>query len=170
MKALLIIDMLKDFVEPGAPLEVPGALDIVPNIKREIESARACGNHVIYVNDVHAKDDAEFKVWPPHAVRGSEGAKVVESIAPLEGDPIIEKTSYSGFYATNLETLLEQLGVTDLIITGVVTNICVLYTAADALMRGFSVEIPEGCVAALSDEDHTFALKQINSVLKPRQI
>ncbi|NIM19840.1 MAG: isochorismatase family protein [Candidatus Latescibacteria bacterium] len=170
MDALLIVDMLKDFIEPGAPLEVPQASDIVPNIKREIAKARACGAPVIYINDAHRDDDPEFCVWPRHAVRGTDGAKVVEEIAPLEGDPVIEKTSYSGFFGTDLEARLRTLGAKKLTITGVVTNICILYTAADALMRGFEVEIPEDCVAALNDEDHRFALKQIKSVLKPRQV
>jgi nicotinamidase-related amidase len=169
MQALLVVDMLNDFVRPGAPLEVPGALRIVPNIQRRIETARANNIPVLYVNDAHEAEDAEFTVWPPHAVKGTNGAEVVDDIAPHRGDAVIEKTSYSGFYRTDLEERLRSMGVTNVTITGVVTNICVLYTAADALMRGFEVEIPEDCVAALNDDDHRFAIKQIKEVLKPSQ-
>ncbi len=68
-----------------------------------------------------------------------------------------------------MDERLRSMGVTKLTIAGVVTNICVLYTAADALMRGYEVEVPEDCVAALDADDHRFALKQIKEVLKPSQ-
>lgn len=169
MKALLVIDMLKDFVEPGAPLEVPEAREIIRNIKREISRARLHRIPVIYVQDAHDKDDPEFRAWPRHAVKDSDGAKTIEQLAPLKEDTIIEKVSYSGFFKTALDRKLRALGVDCVILTGVLTNICILYTAVDALMRGFTVEIPEDCVAAVNDEDHRFALKQIKEVLKPRQ-
>jgi nicotinamidase-related amidase len=169
MQALLVIDMLNDFVAPGAPLEVPGARAMVPNVKQRIESARAGNIPVIYVNDSHEENDAEFNVWPPHAVRGTAGADVVEAITPAMGDVVIPKTSYSCFYKTSLEEQLWSMGVSRLTITGVVTNICVLYTAVDALMRGYEVDVPEDCVAALDDKDHRFALRQIKEVLKPSQ-
>ncbi|HID11347.1 MAG TPA: cysteine hydrolase, partial [Candidatus Latescibacteria bacterium] len=97
------------------------------------------------------------------------GAEVVQELAPQDGDLVIPKVSYSGFFRTDLEDRLRELGVEKLIITGCVTNICVLYTAVDALMRGYEVEVPEDCVAALDEEDGRFALKQIREVLKPRR-
>src|SRR3972149_4392429 len=99
-KALLIIDMLNDFVLPGSPLEVPDTRKIIPNIQREIAKARQEGNAVIYVCDTHDPNDKEFSKfnWPPHAVIGTQGAKVIDELKPQKGDIIIEKTSYSGFY------------------------------------------------------------------------
>lgn len=167
-KTLLIIDMLKDFVLPGAPLEVPMARDILPNIKRKIDKAHKENIPIIYLCDRHEPDDVEFNVWPPHAVKNSEGAEIVDELKPQEGDYIVPKISYSAFYKTELEELLEKLKVEELIITGVVTNICVLYTTMDALARGYKAEVPEDCVAALNEEDHKFALRQIKEVLKPR--
>jgi nicotinamidase-related amidase len=167
MKALLVVDMLKDFVLPGAPLEVPKARRIVPAISREIDRARREGRPVVYVNDSHRPDDPEFAVWPSHAVEGTEGARVVDELAPGPGDLVVKKRSYSGFYGTDLEAKLREMGVDELTVTGVVTNICVLYTSVDAMMRGFRVEVPEDCVAALNDEDHRFALRQLREVLKP---
>ncbi|RKY62778.1 MAG: cysteine hydrolase [Candidatus Latescibacterota bacterium] len=167
--AFVIVDMLNDFVREGAPLEVPKTREVLPNIRRELERARREGMPVVYLCDRHKPDDPEFKVWPPHAVEGTEGAEVVQELAPQEGDLVIPKVSYSGFFRTDLEDRLRELGVEKLIITGCVTNICVLYTSVDALMRGYEVEVLEDCVAALDEEDGRFALKQIREVLKPRR-
>ena len=167
-KALLIIDMLKDFLLPGAPLEVPAARAIIPNIKKMIEEAHKLNIPIIYLCDRHKPDDVEFDVWPPHAVENTEGAKIIAELKPKKEDYVVPKISYSAFYKTELEKLLKKLDVDELIITGVVTNICVLYTAMDALSRGFKVEVPENSVAALDQEDHKFALRQIKEVLKPR--
>ncbi len=167
--ALIIIYMLEDFIAPGAPLEVPAGRGIVPVLAKRLEEARASGTPVIYVCDAHQPDDPEFSVWPPHAVRGTPGAQVVEPLAPREGELVITKTTYSGFYGTELEDALRELGVSHLVLTGVVTNICVLYTAVDALMRGYRVTVPPDCVAGLNDEDHAFALRQMEEVLKPAQ-
>ena len=165
--ALIIIDMLEDFLAPGAPLEVPAGREIVPAIGRRLDEARSRGTPVVYVCDAHAPDDKEFSVWPPHAIPGTPGARVVNALAPREGERVVTKTSYSGFYNTELDEVLRGLDVNHLVITGVVTNICILYTAADALMRGYRVTVPPDCVAGLNEEDHAFALRQITEVLKP---
>jgi len=167
-KALLVIDMLKDFVEDGAALEVASARDIVKNIKREIDNARKQGMPVIYVCDNHTEDDPEFRIWHSHAVEGTKGAEIVDDIMPQKGDMIVYKKTYSGFFETELDDILKKAGVKEVILTGVVTNICVLYTAADAYMRGYAVTVPEDCVAGLNEDDHRFALRQIKEVLKPR--
>lgn len=165
-RALLVIDMLNDFVEKGAPLEVPKARGIVANIKRETNKARRKNIPVIYCCDSHSKNDREFAIWPPHAVKGTRGAEVVDELKPREGDVIIHKCTHSGFFRTSLDKTLKRLGVRRLILTGVVTNICILYTAVDAYMRGYEVSVPEDCVAALRDDDHRFALRQIRETLK----
>jgi len=163
--ALLVVDMLNDFVQEGAPLEVPAARNIVGNIRKRLQEARRQGMPVIYVCDAHAPDDREFAIWPAHAVRGTEGAQVIPELAPQPGEPVIPKTRYSGFFETNLDEELRQKGVNSLVLTGVVTNICILYTSADAVSRGYRVRVPEDCVVALSPEDHEWALKQLKSVL-----
>lgn len=168
-KVLLVIDMLNDFVRAGAPLEVPGARDIIPNIKKKIEEARREKIPVIYLCDAHAPDDPEFRVWPKHAVRGSPGAAVIEELKPEKKDSVILKTTYSGFFGTKLDALLKKIRPKQLIATGVCTEICVLYTVADAYMRGYEVDVPEECVSGLTKEDHEFALKQMKYVLKPYQ-
>mgnify|MGYP001570023281 FL=1 len=165
-KTLLIIDMLDDFVLPGAPLEVPDTRKIIPNIGREIIKARGAGYPVVYVCDSHAPDDREFQIWPRHCVKGTKGAQVVDELEPEPKDIVVEKTTYSGFFNTRLEEVLRSLGVTDLIITGCVTNICILFTASDAVLRGYNVTVPKDCVAGLNKEDHEFGLRQMEKVLK----
>jgi nicotinamidase-related amidase len=166
-EALLIIDMLNDFVSPGAPLEVPETRSIIKAIQRKVAKARAERRPVIYICDAHAPDDPEFSRmnWPPHAVRGTAGAQVISELAPEEMDPVIEKTGYSGFHQTGLDGLLQSLKIDHLILTGCVTNICVLYTAYDAVTRGYDVTVPVDCVANLAAEDGAFALKQMKEVL-----
>lgn len=164
-KALLIVNMLKDFIEPGSPMEVAAGRDIIDAITGEIRYAREKGRPIIYLCDRHDADDPEFERWPAHAVRGTAGADVIEALAPQPGDFMVEKNSYSGFFHTDLDALLDDLDIDDLLICGVPTNVGVLYTAVDALMRGIGVIAPETCVAAANLDDHLFALRQINEVL-----
>lgn len=171
-KALLVIDMLEDFVRPGAPLEVPWTRRILPALRRRIDAARKRGELVVYLCDSHRKNDPEFSRmgWPPHAVSGTPGAAVVGEISPQPGDVVVEKRSYSGFYRSGLSSVLRRRGVRTLSLSGCVTNICVLYTAADAAMRGFDVTVEERFVAGLDSSSHMFALDQMETVLGVRVI
>ena len=165
--ALLIIDMLNDFILEDAPLRVPGGSEIVPGVAAEIERARRAGVPVIYLCDRHEEDDPELEVWPRHAMKGTLGGQVVAELVPVPSDIVIPKTRYSGFFRTDLEQRLESLRTERVILTGVCTEICILYTAVDAIMRGFRVDVPDGCTAGLSEEGHRFALHQIRNVLQP---
>lgn len=149
--AVLVIDMLRDFVV--GTLKCDRARRIVPNIQRLIKSARERNIPIIYVNDSHPPDDEEFDLWGAHAVAGTEGAKVVEELTPKNGDHVVEKRRYSGFFETDLDALLRKLEVNAVILTGIHSNLCVMSTAADAFFRGYSVVVPEDCVEALSEED-----------------
>jgi len=166
-RAVLVIDMLVDFVEPGGALRVPDAERIVSRVAEEIEDARRRGDPVVYLCDAHAPDDREFAKmgWPPHAVKGTRGAKVVDALTPAPYDPVVSKTAYSGFFGSRLEEVLRERTLDTVRLTGCVTNICVLYTAADAAMRGYGVEVVEDAVAGLDPQDHAFALRQMKSVL-----
>jgi len=165
--ALLVIDMLEDFVRPGAPLEVPGARDILATLRRRISRARRKTELVVYICDAHRKNDPEFTRmgWPPHAVAGTKGAAVVREIAPEPGDVVVEKKGYSGFFRTPLQTVLRRHGIRTVSLAGVVTNICILYTAYEAAVRGYEVVVDEAVVAGLDDRSHKFALDQMEKVL-----
>jgi nicotinamidase-related amidase len=168
--ALIVVDMLNDFVLPGAPLEVPETRKILPALRRRIGRARRGGELVVYVCDAHRKKDPEFARmgWPPHAVEGTPGAAVVSALSPEPGDVVVEKRSYSGFYRTALDAVLRRHGVRRLALAGCVTNICILYTAADAAMRGYDVTVDARVVAGLSPDSHAFALDQMEKVLGVR--
>lgn len=169
-EALLIIDMLNDFVIEGAPLEVPDTRKIIPAVKREIAAARREGKPVVYLCDSHDPDDKEFARfgWPAHAVTGTEGSEIVEELAPGKDDIVIRKKTYLAFYNTELESLLKKLGVDSLVLTGCVTHICILFTAVEAVPRGFSITVPADAVAGLATEDHEAGLRIMKNVLGAR--
>jgi nicotinamidase/pyrazinamidase len=166
-EALLIIDMLNDFVSFGAPLVVPDTRRVIASIRREIDRARAAGKPVIYLCDNHAPDDKEFRKfgWPAHAVQGTKGADVVAELEPAPSDIVVLKDTYSGFYGTRLDEELKKLEVDTLRLTGCVTHICVMFTAADAVLRDYSVIIVEDGVAGLAKEDHDAALRIMKNIL-----
>jgi len=164
-KALLVVDMLNDFVEEWGTLRVEGAKEIIPAIfKKKVEFEKN-GDPVIYLCDSHKPDDAEFKLWPPHCVKGTKGAEVIEQLKPTQDDVVISKTTYSGFFGTNLGAVLKELGIDELYITGVAMNICVHYTATDARMLGYKVTVPLNCTRGLTKEDEEYMAKQFKNVL-----
>ena len=161
--AIIVIDMLNDFVT-GA-LKVERAARIIPNIKRLLEHFRGRGVPIIYANDSHLPEvDQEFRIWPPHAVRGTEGAKVIEELQPAKQDYVIQKRRYSAFYQTDLDLLLHELGVDTLILVGLVTDVCIQHTAADAFFRGYRIIIPEDCVETLTEEAQRRALEYLKRI------
>jgi nicotinamidase/pyrazinamidase len=165
-KALIIIDMLNDFVEDGAPLKVPGVKKIIEPIKKEIDEARKDNYPVIYLCDCHEENDREFKLFPPHAVKGTRGASIIDDLRPEGTDLLVRKSSFSGFFNTDLAAILNKFSVKKIIVTGTATNICVLYTVADAVMRGYEVDIVKDAVMGLNKKDHKFALRQMHDILK----
>lgn len=167
--ALVIADMINDFVKPEGKLYVPGIEEILPAIRALIDEAHELGAPVIFVNDAHAPDDIEFKQWGEHAVKGSWGSKVVDELGPADHDYVLEKTKYTVWYKTGLDNLLvEKLAVDHVVITGTVTNICVMVSAIEALMRGYRVTVPRAAVKGLNDDDHNWALDQLERVFGAR--
>lgn len=163
-RALLIIDMLNDFVKEGGSLVVPGAEKRLSLFQRRIGKAREKKELVVYVCDSHRPDDPEFSIWPPHCVLGSWGAEVVDELKPQPQDYIVRKRRYSAFYGTDLDLYLRENQVKVLVLTGLVTNICVMGTAADAASRGYKLEVEKSLVVGLSEEMHRFALRQMEEV------
>lgn len=162
MKAILIIDMLNDFVT--GKLGFGEAEKIIPNIRRLVEFARSKKIRVIYVCDAHGPEDHEFKLWGPHALKGSEGAEVVPELRPRRGNWIFEKRTYSAFFGTKLEKALRKAGVDELVLTGIVTEICVQNTVADAFYRGYGTVVLEDCVASSNRKAHLASLSYMKSV------
>lgn len=154
--AVLVIDMIKEFVT--GKFENERAKDIVPNILEVTESARSADVPVIYASDSHPEGDHQFSIWGPHARKGSEASEVIPELEPQEGDYRLEKEKYTAFYETDLDELLEEFGIDRVILTGVLTHICIQHTAADAFYRNYEIVVPRGCVEDLSDEENERAL------------
>jgi nicotinamidase/pyrazinamidase len=168
--AVLVIDMLRGFMEPGNPLYCGDrARRIIPNIKRLLEREIARGAKIFFICDSHDKDDLEFKMFPPHCIEGTAEVEVIPELAQYPGE-IIPKKRYSGFYGTTLEEKLLNLKPEKLIICGVLTNICVMHTTADARNRDYIVEIPIDCVASTDEAAHRFALEHMEKVLGARLV
>jgi nicotinamidase/pyrazinamidase len=148
--ALVIIDMIHDHLDPGALLEVPRAREVVGALKRRIESARARGMPVVYVVDEHEPDDPDLDAWGTHAVKGTKGTEVWGEIAPASGDRIVKKPSYSAFFESNLDDVLEELRIDTLVLTGCLTEIGIMATATDAMQRGYAIEVPPDSQAGSS--------------------
>lgn len=157
--------MLRGFLEEGYPLYGgENARRIIPNIQNLLEREIAGGAKVFFICDRHDPDDLEFRMFPPHCVVGTAGAEVIPELSGYPGE-IITKKRYSGFFGTPLEAKLKELQPEKVIVCGVLTNICVLHTVADARNRDYPVEVPVDCVASPDAEAHRFALAHMEKVL-----
>lgn len=166
MKALLVIDMLKDFIDEGGALETgPAGRNIVPFVKEKIKEFRASGDKIVYICDNHEIDDKEFDMFPPHCVKNTEGSNIIDELEVLKEDKIIKKRRYSAFYGTDLDLYLRENHVDEIYILGVCTNICVLYTAADGRNISYKVNIFKEGVASFDNSAHEFALKELENTL-----
>ncbi len=147
--ALLILDMISDFkFENGAQL-FKRALPIAARIARLRERATAARVPVVYVNDNQGRWRSDFAAQVEASVRpGSRGTPITMLLRPRPIDYGVLKPKHSGFFATPLATLLEHLGSRRLILTGISSHQCVLFTATDAYVRDFKLSIPSDCVAA----------------------
>lgn len=168
--ALVVVDMQNDFVDPAGALCVAAAAATVPAIERLRDFARASGMLVVYTQDWHADDDPEFAIWGRHAVGGTWGAEIVPRLAPGPRDLVVRKTRYDGFYDTPLEHELRRRGVDTLVMTGTVSNICVLHTAGSAALRWFRVIVPVDAISALTAFDQRAALRQIAFLYRGRLV
>lgn len=157
--AVIVIDMLHDFV--GGALANPLARPVIPAIAALLRGARERRWPVVYANDAHLPGDFEERVWGPHALAGTPGARVIEELHPHPGDLELPKRVYSSFHETGLDLYLRQHAVDTVILTGQHTNICVRHTAADALYRGYHIIVPPDAVAAFTPEAHDEGLEYL---------
>ncbi len=145
--ALIVIDMLNEFV--SGRMRCEGTASIIPKIRILAEHFRNRGCPVIYICDTHYPGvDRELELWGEHAIAGTWGAEVVDELKPGERDYVVRKRRYSGFFQTDLDLLLRELGVDRLVLTGIDTNICVRHTAADAFFRGYRIAVVRDAVAS----------------------
>ena len=167
---LLVIDMQNEFLEKAGADFFHNALDIVPNVKRVTAACRKAGIPVIYTGHRHedpAVDGGMTAEWWPEIrqgrslSKGTRGVEIFPPLAPRRGERVIYKHRYSAFYNTDLEVVLRGMGTTDLIVTGILTNVCCETTARDAFMRDFRVFLVADATAAAEPEFHLASLKNL---------
>ena len=169
--ALIVADMLNDFLDPGGSLYVGAqAREIIPFIATKIEDTREKGGAVIFVCDAHAPDDREFRHFPAHAVKGTWGAQIIPELPPAPGDYRVEKTRYSAFAHTNLDDILKEEQVEEVHVVGVMTSICVMETVKELFDRDLPGLVYRQGVADSDPEAHAFALKQIELIFGARVV
>jgi nicotinamidase-related amidase len=164
--ALLIIDMMNTYDHPDADKLAPNVADIVEPVAKLVEMARRRDDvQLIYVNDNYGDFSAEFSDLVRSALDG-ERPDLVQPIVPEQGCRMLTKVRHSAFYATPLAYLLGQLEPERVILTGQVTEQCILYTALDAYVRHFPVVVPPDAVAHIDPELNDAALTMMHRNMK----
>jgi len=165
--ALLLIDVINDLAFNGSATLVAQAEPMALRLAALKRRATAAGVPVIYVNDNFGRWRSDFRQTVAHCTaRSSPGRRVSQRLRPTARDYFVLKPKHSGFYDTTLDTLLDNLRIRRVILTGIAGNICVLFTANDAYMRELKVFVPEDCIVSNTAADNEHALRQIESVMK----
>lgn len=173
------VDTQVDFISPGGKLYVPGAEAILPNLARLTSWAKENGILIVASTDAHFEHDAEFKLYPPHCVIGTPGQQKVREthaakqlvipnrpvqlpVSLSEYEQIIfEKQYFDVFTNPNIEALLQRLGRRNVILYGVVTEICVAAAARGLLERGWVVSIVQDAIRCLDEAKGGTTLEEI---------
>jgi nicotinamidase-related amidase len=183
--ALVIIDMQRDFLEPGgfgAALgnDVSRLAGVVGPTRRVLEAARAHGLLVIHTREGHRPDLSDLSpakkrrgrfaltIGDPGPmgrilVHGEAGHDLIPALSPIAGEPVIDKPGKGAFYATDLETILRNRGVTHLIVCGVTTEVCVNTTVREANDRGYDCLVLDDCTGSYFPDFHEQALRMIRA-------
>ena len=160
--AILVVDMLNDFVTGALACDRGKA--IVPAMAQLLDAARERGVPVIFCNDAHiAGVDRELALWGDHARAGTKGAEVIPELNVSSKDFIVPKRRYSGFFQTDLDILLRELGVQSVVMTGLHTHMCVRHTSADAYCLGYEVVVAKEATDAFTEEDYTSGLAYLKT-------
>ena len=165
--ALILVDVINDLDFDGGESLAEHALPMAKRLRALTQRAREAGVAVVYVNDNFGKWRSDFRTLLDHCmkanVRGREIAKILE---PEKSDYFVLKPKHSGFFSTTLDTLMEYLHVRTVIIGGLTTDRCVLFTPADAHMRDLHVVVPRDLSAAETEDAHEQAIEMMQRVLQ----
>lgn len=165
--ALLVIDMQRYFLEENAGGFLPAASAIIPNIQKLIEHFRKNKRPILFTHHAHNKDGSDtgiLKKWWGDAepVEGSPESEIIPGIKPAANDVIITKNRYSAFYNTRLEQTLKDLSIKEIVITGVMSNVCCESTTRDAFFRDYMVRFIADATATVSEEMHIATLLNLS--------
>jgi nicotinamidase/pyrazinamidase len=170
-KTILVVDMLNGFCRFGN-LANERLDSITGRLREHLTRGQDAGVDLVFLADTHTADDPEFAMFPPHCIEGSGEEEIVPELAELaEGGHVVRKRTFSGFYGTELDALLERLAPDVVEVTGVCTDICVLHTVYELRVRGHEVLVRHDLVETYDapghdgDEINRFALTHIREVL-----
>jgi nicotinamidase-related amidase len=167
--ALLLIDVINDMDFPSADALVRYAVPMAERLAKLKERTTRAGIPSIYVNDNFGQWRSDFRKLVEHCTTADvPGRDVASLLRPAPDDYFVLKPKHSAFFGTTLDTLLQELAVDTLILTGIAGNICVLFTANDAYMRDFQLYVPEDCIASNTTSDNQYALTQMREVMKAK--
>jgi ureidoacrylate peracid hydrolase len=153
--AVLIVDMMNDFCKPGGKMVLDDGYLVIEPIQRLVKAARARGMPIIWINQQY-RVDKYAKVTEKRegtCYAGTWGGQQIEDLPIFPEDYVVHKRQFSGFFQTDLDLTLRDMGATKVIVGGVVTNICVRGTVADAFMLDYEVFVPRDCVRATSERE-----------------
>jgi len=159
--ALIIVDMLKDtFNKHPDAFITTAAIKFVPTINRLAAMFREKGFPVVFSCDSFLQNDFIFKgKMQPHAIRGTDGATVIDELEREAHDIVLEKPRFSSFFKTDLDQTLRTLGCDTVVVAGIATHICVLTTVLDAVASDFRAILLKDCCAAHKPEYHDWTIQ-----------
>jgi biuret amidohydrolase len=167
--ALVMIDMQGDFLDDGAPCFLPGGRSVLPALLPVLAECRAAGMPIVHVRTVWQPDGVDRSLFTTSEIlqerglrNGEAGTEIIKELRPLAGEYVVDKTRYSGFFQTNLESLLRSLHLTYLIFGGVATNFCVRSTVQDACYRDFFSIVLSDCTTTFTETAHLQTLEDID--------
>jgi nicotinamidase-related amidase len=165
--ALLLVDFINPFDFPQAPRLIPRALRAARQTAKLKSKLARRGVPCIYVNDNFGEWTSEFSALVERcASLDGDAGRIARLLAPRDGDLSVLKPRHSGFYGTPLDFLLEELGVSRLVITGISADICVFATAQDGYIRQYRVRVPANCVAAESAANEKTSLAHMARTMR----
>jgi nicotinamidase-related amidase len=162
LSALLVVDMQLFFLDPASPTFTCGGPAILPKVRDLVAAFRQARRPVIFTRHVHHPDGLDLGImgwwWEGRCIEGSPESEVHPDLAPLPNEKVVTKHRYSAFYDTDLQTVLRGLGIQDVVIAGVMTNMCVESTARDAYYRDYRVFIPADATGTINEDMHLASL------------
>lgn len=160
--ALLVVDMLRYFADPGGRCFLPAAGAVAPRVRRLLDAWRGFGGTVAFTRHCHqGEHDLGLlgRFFSDHIRAGEPEAEIIELLAPRACEAVFPKTTYDAFLGTGLEAFLRESGSEQVLVTGVLTHMCCETTARSAFCRGFEVYVPADATASSCEERHLQSLK-----------
>jgi ureidoacrylate peracid hydrolase len=161
--AVIVVDMVNEFFEPDGKMVLAGGTVLYAPVNALLDAAHQAHIPVFYTNQWLRPDDALFKKRIAHCLMDTWGAQLVDALHRAPDDIVVPKRRYSAFFGTDLDLSLRERTIATVIVTGVVTNICVRSTVQDAFFLGYEVIVPVECVAATSPQAQETSLYDIDT-------